>query len=134
MTPGFLIVSPLLRILTSDHDIDGWDDVAWQWLFIIAVLSVVSAIMLTGGKWVWKSFGRGIMRQITWSHKLAWGVIGLGFLLNAGLCVLCWSFGRDLRMIVGYRGLLVGIGLSGVVHLGLVAASHRLFNWLRELL
>lgn len=134
MTGTILFVSPLLRFLTANHDIDGWDDVAVQWLLAIGVISVVSAILMTGGKWWIKAYwGRGIIKKVTWPHSWAWGFIALGFVVTVMLCFVCWSFGRDLRTIVGYQGLLVGMGLSGAMHLGIVAAFHGLFHWIREL-
>ncbi len=134
MIEALLIVSPLLKFLTADHDIDGWDDVAVQWLLAIVFIAVFTSVGVTALKWWIKAyFGRGIIKKITWSHRGAWAFVTLGFVITALFCSAFWAFGRDLRTIVGYRGLMVGMALSGVVHLGIAAAFYRLFNWLREL-
>ena len=54
-------------------------------------------------------------------------------LKDAVLFALAWGFGRDLRTIVGYRGLSVGISLSWILYFGLIIAFHKLFGWMREL-
>jgi hypothetical protein len=128
-----ILESNILRWFADYRDIEGWDDIAQNWLVVAAVVSVLGAGLMFFIKW-FKKKRAGVIRLEAWSRGETLLLILVGLLpIFVGL-LATWYISRDYPNIIGVGGLFKGVMVSWFLYVLLMVIGHALSPWRHELL
>ena len=126
-----IMQSDVLRFFIEDRDIDGWREIAFNWLMVSILIAVVSALSMLAIKWMLKR-SAGVIRKQAWSRGKTIGFMLIGFVPIFLLALIFWFASRDFKNIVGVPGFANGVLLAGLLYSILILIGH-LGRWRRDI-
>ena len=126
-----LIQNDFLRFFAENRDIDGWADIAFNWLMVAILISILSALLMLGVKWFLKR-AAGVIRKQAWSRRRTIVFIVIGVVPVFILELIFYFASRDFQNIVGVAGFTNAVILDFILYPILVLLGH-LGKWRRDI-